>query len=226
MQSWGSSSKFQQRETNSYPTKSGIIGLLAAALGIDKHSPEEELNIEILSKLKFDVRRLERIDQIRHVQRLQDFHTIGGGWDDNWKNDKNDTRSKLHIPAKAGDRSPFGTVITHRTYLTDARFVVLLEGDAGLIERIFQSLLNPTWGVWFGRKCCLPASPLSPALGESHEATLKSLLQRLGQISPGTTLQFTQGEEEISKEGSWLQADQPISYGKREFASRPVARIF
>ena len=34
LQSWGMDSKFETRKTNREPTKSGIVGLLAAALGI------------------------------------------------------------------------------------------------------------------------------------------------------------------------------------------------
>ena len=34
LQSWGASSKFGRRATEREPTKSGVIGLVAAALGI------------------------------------------------------------------------------------------------------------------------------------------------------------------------------------------------
>ena len=34
LQAWGSDSKFETRKTNREPTKSGVIGLLAAALGL------------------------------------------------------------------------------------------------------------------------------------------------------------------------------------------------
>ena len=34
LQSWGADSKFETRKTNREPTKSGVIGLLAAALGL------------------------------------------------------------------------------------------------------------------------------------------------------------------------------------------------
>src|SRR3990172_4719032 len=36
MQSWGTTSRFDQRDTGKEPSKSGVIGLLAAALGIDR----------------------------------------------------------------------------------------------------------------------------------------------------------------------------------------------
>lgn len=60
MQAWGDSSRFTQRSTRAEPTKSGVVGLLAAALGRRRTDP-----IEDLAELRFGVRtdqpgRLER----------------------------------------------------------------------------------------------------------------------------------------------------------------------
>lgn len=64
MQAWGSRSRFVRRETERAPTKSGVIGLLAAARGVRR---TEELT-EFLD-LRFGV----RIDQPGKLQR--DFQT-------------------------------------------------------------------------------------------------------------------------------------------------------
>ena len=64
LQSWGSDSKFERRTTQREPTKSGIIGFLAAALG---RSRDESL--DDLVKLNVGV----RIDQPGQI--LKDFHT-------------------------------------------------------------------------------------------------------------------------------------------------------
>jgi len=64
LQSWGVASKFDTRDTAREPTKSGVIGLLAAALG---RSRTEEL--DDLKALRFGV----RIDQQGTF--LRDFHT-------------------------------------------------------------------------------------------------------------------------------------------------------
>ncbi|WOC11284.1 type I-E CRISPR-associated protein Cas5/CasD [Gordonia sp. MP11Mi] len=63
-QSWGDSSRFTQRQTRSEPTKSGVVGLLAAALGRRRTDP-----IEDLAALTFGV----RTDQAGHLER--DFQT-------------------------------------------------------------------------------------------------------------------------------------------------------
>ncbi|GIJ52214.1 type I-E CRISPR-associated protein Cas5/CasD [Virgisporangium aliadipatigenens] len=64
MQSWGSSSRFARRGTETAPTKSGVIGLLAAAKGIRRTEPLTEL-----LALEFGV----RLDQPGQVMR--DFQT-------------------------------------------------------------------------------------------------------------------------------------------------------
>jgi len=64
LQAWGSSSKFNKRMTEREPTKSGVIGMLAAALGRSRTD-----DISDLQSLKYGV----RIDQ--EGQLLKDFHT-------------------------------------------------------------------------------------------------------------------------------------------------------
>lgn len=64
LQSWGSSSKFETRTTEKMPTKSGVIGLLAAALGYRRDADLTEL-----SALKFGVRA------DREGEDITDFHT-------------------------------------------------------------------------------------------------------------------------------------------------------
>ncbi|MDR2515223.1 MAG: type I-E CRISPR-associated protein Cas5/CasD [Christensenellaceae bacterium] len=64
MQSWGVSSRFTERSTGREPSKSGVIGLLAAALGRRRGEGIEDLNA-----LRFGL----RIDKAGVL--LRDFHT-------------------------------------------------------------------------------------------------------------------------------------------------------
>ncbi|MFG2856676.1 type I-E CRISPR-associated protein Cas5/CasD [Streptomyces mirabilis] len=66
LQSWGASSRFTRRTTESAPTKSGVIGLLAAAAGIERG---DDTRLAPLAALRFGV----RIDQ--PGARIRDFHT-------------------------------------------------------------------------------------------------------------------------------------------------------
>ena len=46
LQSWGSDSLYDNRNTDYYPTKSGVIGLIAAALGLKREDSLEKLNTQ------------------------------------------------------------------------------------------------------------------------------------------------------------------------------------
>ncbi|MER5841131.1 type I-E CRISPR-associated protein Cas5/CasD [Streptomyces prasinus] len=70
LQSWGASSRFTRRTTESAPTKSGVIGLLAAAAGIERG---DDTALAPLAALRFGV----RIDQ--PGTRIRDFHTAHHG---------------------------------------------------------------------------------------------------------------------------------------------------
>lgn len=64
LQSWGSSSRFARRSTDPEPTKSGVIGLIAAARGVDRKASLDEF-----AGLRFGV----RTDQPGRL--LEDFQT-------------------------------------------------------------------------------------------------------------------------------------------------------
>lgn len=64
LQAWGSESRFKTRSTNSEPTKSGVIGLLAAAQGRSREEPVGDL-----AQLEFAV----RVDNPGQLTR--DYHT-------------------------------------------------------------------------------------------------------------------------------------------------------
>ena len=61
LQAWGADSKFETRKTAREPTKSGVIGLLAAALGLRRDETEP---LTRLAGLRFGV-RVEREGQQR-----------------------------------------------------------------------------------------------------------------------------------------------------------------
>lgn len=66
MQSWGTDSKFDVRRTQREPSKSGVIGLVAAAMGIRR---DEKEALKPLTALRFGV----RVD--REGVMMRDYHT-------------------------------------------------------------------------------------------------------------------------------------------------------
>lgn len=131
LQSWGSESKFNIRGTEREPTKSGIIGMIAAAMGIQREDISNR--IEQLSKLRFGV-RVEREGKL-----IKDFHMV-------------------HEYKKGKEGNSY---ITERYYLSDAVFLVALESDdKELLEWIDEALKNPVFPLFLGRRSCPPTLPI------------------------------------------------------------------
>lgn len=64
LQSWGAESKFNHHRTNMEPTKSGVVGMIASALGRSRID-----SIEDLAGLRFGVR------SVSEQTPIDDFHT-------------------------------------------------------------------------------------------------------------------------------------------------------
>src|SRR5437667_5099684 len=108
MQSWGFASRFTRRATALFPTKSGIIGLLAAAMGVDKFRPDEAEIIASLAALHCIVIMIprQRRGKALPILRLEDFHTIGGGYDPD--------RDWQAMPRSADNKTLKNPVVSYR----------------------------------------------------------------------------------------------------------------
>jgi CRISPR system Cascade subunit CasD len=207
MQSWGFASRFTRRTTALHPTKSGVVGLLAAALGIDKYGADEATLIERLAALECTTVTLPKTCGERELSmlRLSDYHTIGGGYDDDeW----------MKKP-RAASGAKLDTVLSERHYLLDARFGVLVEGALDLLEEIAAKLRNPTWGLWLGRKCCIPATPLLVGVGSDRDAAWHLLVKAAGLAEGRLLTEFDyviEGEAAEGLDAEWLN-DTPVAYG-------------
>ena len=210
LQSWGFSSRFQRRATGLHPTKSGVVGLLCAALGAAKGSAEEAEWLPKLSALRMTVVTIPRKatsefagapEEENPVRCLEDFHTVL------------DTR-------RATGTMNSDPVVTRRQYLLDARFGVLLAGSLQVLAPLAEAVRNPVWGVWFGRKSCLPAGPLYRA-GPCDEAGAWRAL-----IGDQERKRFTRVEEvDRFEDGQDSINDQPLSFGNAD-SSGPEGRQF
>lgn len=137
LQSWGTQGRFGYRDTDLEPSKSGVIGLLAAAMGVPRG---DDTTLAVLAGLRMAV----RVDQEGRV--LCDYHTAGGG---------------TYRGAPHGVFGTDSTVVTTRYYLTDACFIVALSsGDHELIGRLVLALQSPRWLLFLGRKSCVPSRPV------------------------------------------------------------------
>lgn len=123
LQSWGTDSHFETRHTDLYPSKSAVVGLIAAAFGYRRSQSQQ---IADLNRLHFAV----RIDQPGSVTR--DYHTA-------------------HKVKPNGD--PDRTYVTNRYYLEDAVFLAAVgHEDQAWMDRIEQALRYPYFQPYLGRR--------------------------------------------------------------------------
>ena len=136
LQSWDDSSKWDERNTGDFPTKSGIVGLLGCAMGLERGDP-------MLTALNAALTMAVRADRIG--DRTTDFQTVTG--------------SPLRN-AEGKPKSTGNTLISRRSYLQDACFTVVLQTDEIWHQRIVSALQAPAWCLYLGRKTCVPSRPV------------------------------------------------------------------
>ncbi|MFI5690097.1 type I-E CRISPR-associated protein Cas5/CasD [Streptomyces sp. NPDC051636] len=156
LQSWGSNSRFSTRDTTAAPTRSGLIGLIAAAMGHHRDHPLDDL-----TALRFTV----RID--RPGTRLRDFHTVGGGMP------RRLTIATAERKRRSGDTA---TLVSQRHYLQDAAFTVAVtSSNPQILRDSAHALRNPQWPLFLGRRACPPSGPV--LLAETEHPILPHLLR-------------------------------------------------
>ena len=211
LQSYGTSSHFQTRYTDYYPSKSAVLGLLAACLGYRR---DEEEKLRELSTLKFAV----RIDQQGGL--LKDYH--------------------IAITDKEIVEKP-QTYVTNRYYLEDALFVVALSGMDELIDTLIEAIKTPYFQPFMGRRSLpVPVDFFLGVSTEDILDSLRNLpwqaapwykkkKEKQG-IGEKISLEVYADEEIVEEEKitrSKLRRDIPISFSQkgRQFAFRQEACI-
>lgn len=198
MQAWGTRSRFGERDTDLEPSKSGVLGLLCAAMGVDR---EDWDTLEPLTRLRMGV----RVDQPGLLR--CDYHTA----------QDIDAKNLTHVRS---------TAVTRRYYLADAIFLACLEGkDRALLEQANQALRNPHWPLYLGRKAFVPSKPVFFEEAGVREEGLEQVLAPSisAFLGSGDTPDVVRVViESHGPEGS-LHMDQPIaSFAERRYGARYV----
>ncbi len=202
LQSWGFDSQYNRRNSGLMPTKSAIGGMCCAALGFPRGSSAEQDFLDKFGAVRMTAIAIPKQGTKRElpVRRLQDYHTV------------QNTR-------RASGALNTDCVLTHRQYLTDASFGVLLDGDSVLLGQVASALANPKWGIWLGRKTCIPSAPVLLGLASVREDALHLL------IGNQSIESFTRQEDvESFSEGRDSLPDTPVSFAseRRLFSPRRV----
>lgn len=193
-QAWGApGAAWETRPTMTRPTKSGVLGLVANALGRDHTDPASDL-----AELTFAV----RADRPGHE--LSDYQSVGGG------RFPLDALTILHNPrlAERPDLYAYGaprdpdtttdgarvgtwggksrdTLIKRSSLLIDAAFLVGLHGNTDLLDQIAQAVTRPARLLTLGRRNSPPAQPLMHHL--LHETSPHDWVNTLPLLDTATT---------------------------------------
>ena len=199
LQSWGTQSRFSNRDTDLEPSKSGVIGLLCAAMGIPRN----------------DTQRLAELAVLKMGVRVDRQGTI-----------KKDYQTALNV-AKAGGGKPKECEPSERFYLSDACFLVAFQGEFTLLQKLNNALQNPFWQLSLGRKAFVPVLPvylrdgLLPDFSSLSEA-LVGYPYLLPHSKTATDRLRLEIELDFGEPYDRIKQDQPISFvsDNRQFSLR------
>ncbi len=228
LQSWGFDSKFGRRDTLAFPTKSGVLGLVCAALGAG--GPQCDL-LETFAPLGQTVISFVRCQQkgnnlVRQDREplLRDFHMVGSGYDDK------DPWSNLLIPKTSEGKKAVGggTKMTYRYYLQDAAFAVALEIPADKAEDLAEALRNPVWDLYLGRKNCVPTDFIYRGSFEQEADALvqaASIAKEKSRVEDFRVVQGNLDETEVDE--TLTLNDVPIQFGEdKHYRDRQVGVVY
>lgn len=206
MQSWGTRSRFTIRDGANEPSKSGVVGLLCAALGRPR-----DASVDDLAALRMGV----RVD--REGRPSMDYQTAGG----------THRGTDRYGVAKASGAAP-GTLISTRHYLADADFLVGLESeDLGQLERLRDALDRPRWQIFLGRKSYVASEPILPRDGLRHGEALEPALRNFPRIdgSPAEAARLILEVRPGEPHADDVRQDQPVgaAFRDRTFGARAIA---
>jgi CRISPR system Cascade subunit CasD len=195
MQSWGVQSNFTVRDTGLEPSKSGVVGLLCAAL-----ERQRDAEIDDLAALRMGV----RVD--REGQMASDYHTA-----------QNVLKAAGGIKKTEVSRRYY---LADARFL-----VGLEGDDLALLRELHSALAAPHWPLYLGRKAFVPGEPVWLKDGLCTDKPLRVALRDYpwrGHLQPDDRPPRLRLVLE-DPSGSEVHPDQPVSFAERSFAPRRVS---
>jgi CRISPR system Cascade subunit CasD len=153
MASWGEIAVGESRHTAGYPSKSAVLGLLGAALGIERNDERGQ------SQLQQGYAMAVELFTVGHL--LRDYHTA----------QVPDSAGKFTYRSRRDElilgKERLGTILSSREYRSDALALVAVRAVDSApfsLAEIREKLLKPVFHLYLGRKSCPLAAPLHPQL--------------------------------------------------------------
>jgi len=160
--SWGELAVGEQRTSASYPSRSALLGLIGASLGVRRD--DDAGQVALSAGYRFGVKLLAA------GMPLGDYHTVQ--FPDIPRKFSYRTRRQ-----EVRDKGMLGTILTSREYRCDSLCTVAVVAGADAphdLTALAGAIRQPVFVPFLGRKSCVLALPMDPRLGEF--TTLKEAL--------------------------------------------------
>lgn len=219
--SWGEIAVGESRHSAPYPSKSALIGLLAAALGIRRD--EDDLQQAMATGYRFAVKVLG------NGSLLKDYHTT----------QVPDSVRKFRYRTRRDElvigRERLGTILSSREYRCDAFALVSVcatDTSRWTLNELFEALLTPKFHLYLGRKSCPLALPLKPVLDSyhgfchaldayTHTESFSNRERYVLSLDKAPARYYWEGDAgDIEPQQTLIRHDQPLSRSRWQFVQR------
>lgn len=219
--SWGDIAVGEVRPSFERPSKSAVLGLAAAALGLRRDDEEGQC------RLAEDYGYAVEVQSVG--QPLRDYHTVQRP-----PQRKGADYASRRQELQAVPKEDLATTLSYRDYWQDACYVVCLwaRNDAPVhaLTEIASALQRPHFVLYLGRKSCPPALPLQPqiVMATSAGAALDGATFNNANFPPnvggGERVRYS---DEILGDSAMklVRRDQPSSRRRWQFAERTEYRL-
>jgi CRISPR system Cascade subunit CasD len=215
---WGDIAVGEYRPSFAYPSKSAVMGLIAASLGLRRD--QEEAQRALTESYSFAV----KVDAMGNL--LRDYHTT----------QVPPARRGVRHPTRRSELAFHGlhTILSSRDYRNDALYTVALWGAGESLPysltQLREALKKPTFSLYLGRKSCPPSLPLGPILISSNtlrdafEGAFFEDAEFLGDTFPLAEYSSIYWEGDVKsgfdEQHIITRRDDPVSVRRRQFAER------
>jgi len=235
--SWGDIAVGEIRPSYRYPSKSAVIGLIAAALGFNRDESKKQTE---LSKLLFST----RIDALGSP--IDDYHTIQAPSEQAIKNDRgtpfwtriDEIEAMKWRVMKTRNNKEAGAVQSRRTYYCDSVYTVALSESRSAkiswgalklssIHELVSKIKYPEFTLYLGRKSCPLSIPMQPQITtaenciEAFRLSKFKFTEELSQIADNSnTVQYYSEEKLPDTLMKLTRRDQPVNRSTWQFTER------
>lgn len=217
--SWGDIAVGEVRPSYERPSKSAVLGLVAAALGVRRDEEESQRRLAADYGYAVEVQSFG--------QPLRDYHTVQRP-----PQRKGANYASRREELRAVPKEDLATTLSYRDYWQDACYVVCLWANSATplhsLTKIVSALRRPHFVLYLGRKSCPLALPLEPQLVVAGSVAAAfdgaAFNTTLADFSTGECVRYSDEKPDDSAL-KLIRRDQPDSRRRWQFAEREEYRL-